>query len=68
MGSIRTFNPVKLFVGVLASQEGWLPEVESRLTAEYGPIDLRSPVIPFTFTDYYRHQALDQQPGKGELS
>jgi hypothetical protein len=46
MGSIRTFNPVKLFVGVLASEERQLPEVESRLTAEYGPIDLRSPVIP----------------------
>jgi hypothetical protein len=50
MGSIRTFNPVKLFVGVLASEEGCLPEVESRLTAEYGPIDLRSPIIPFPFS------------------
>jgi hypothetical protein len=60
MGSIRTFNPVKLFVGVLVSEEGRLTGVESRLTAEYGPIDLRSPVIPFTFTDYYRHETGDR--------
>jgi hypothetical protein len=59
MGSIRTFTPVKLFVGVLASEEGRVVEVESRLTAEYGPIDLRSPVIPFTLTDSYRHETRD---------
>ncbi len=60
MGSIRTFNPVKLFVGVLVSEEGRLAEVESRLSAEYGAIELRSPVIPFTFTDYYRRETGDR--------
>ena len=60
MGSIRTFNPVKLFVGVLVSEAERLAEVESRLSAEYGAIDLQSPVIPFTYTDYYRRETGDQ--------
>jgi hypothetical protein len=60
MGSIRTFNPVKLFVGILVSEAGRFAEVEARLSAEYGPIDLRSSVIPFTFTDYYRREMGDR--------
>jgi hypothetical protein len=60
MGSIRTFNPVKLFVGILVSDAGRLAEVESRLSAEHGAIDRRSPVIPFNFTDYYRREMGDR--------
>jgi len=60
MGSIRSFNPVKLFVGILVSEAGRLAEVESRLSAEFGTIDLRSSVIPFTFTDYYRRETGDR--------
>jgi hypothetical protein len=59
MGSIRTFGPVKLFIGVLASEEAHLQRLESRLSEEYGPIDLRSPVIPFISTDYYQHETGD---------
>jgi hypothetical protein len=59
MGSIRTFSPVKLFLGVLASEAAHLSEVESRLSSEFGPIDLRSAEIPFTFTDYYRRETGD---------
>jgi uncharacterized protein DUF4416 len=53
MGAIRKLIPVKLFVGVLVSDAKFIPEIESRLTAAYGPIDYRSPTIPFTFTGYY---------------
>lgn len=60
MGSIRAFNPVKLFVGVLISHENLLGDVESQLSSNYGPVDHRSPVLPFTFTDYYRHETGDQ--------
>jgi hypothetical protein len=60
MGSIRNFNPVKLFVGILASEAAHLAEMESRLSAEFGEIDLRSSVIPFTFTDYYRRETGDR--------
>ena len=53
MGAIRQFTPVKLFIGVLVSSSKFIPEVERRLTALYGPIDHRSELIPFDFTDYY---------------
>jgi hypothetical protein len=60
MGTIRPFNPVKLFVGVLVSADDLIPKVEERLSLQYGPIDLRSEVIPFTFTDYYRSETGDE--------
>ena len=53
MGAIRNSIPVKLFVGLLVSDAKFIPEIETRLTDTYGPIDYRSPTIPFTFTDYY---------------
>ena len=59
MGSIREFNPVKLFVGLLASEEGLLGEAESQLCSRYGPADFRSPILPFTFTEYYRREMGD---------
>jgi len=59
MGSIRTFNPVKFFVGVLVSDRKLIPEIKNRLTALYGTIDHESPVIPFDFTDYYRAEMGD---------
>ena len=59
MGDIRQFNPVKLFIGVLVSHAKLIPEVEQRLAGAYGPIDHRSPVIPFDFTDYYEPEMGD---------
>jgi hypothetical protein len=59
MGSIRTFNPVKLFVGVLVANEDLVAEAESQLSSSFGPLDYRSPVLPFTFTDYYRQETGD---------
>ncbi len=56
MGAVRSFNAVKLFIGVLASHPKLLAEVENRLAAAYGPIDHRSDVIPFDFTDYYEKE------------
>ena len=59
MGAIRQFTPVKLFIGVLVSHTKLLADVEQRLIALYGPIDHRSPVIPFDFTDYYEPEMGD---------
>ena len=59
MAVIRQFNPVKLFAGVLVSHARLIPEAEQRLQAAYGPIDHRSPVIPFDFTDYYETEMGD---------
>src|SRR5206468_11567329 len=59
MGAIRQFTPVKLFIGVLVSNSEFIPDVEQRLIAPYGPIDHRSEVIPFDFTDYYEPEMGD---------
>jgi hypothetical protein len=59
MAAIRQFNLVKLFIGVLVSHAKLIPDVEQRLVAAYGPIDHRSPVIPFDFTDYYEAEMGD---------
>jgi len=53
MGKIRPVQPVKLFVGVLTSIPELLPEVEQRLSALFGPVDLRSEAFPFDSTHYY---------------
>jgi len=53
MGTIRNLVPVKLFIGVLVSDTGLIPEVENRLIDSYGPVDHRSPVLQFNFTNYY---------------
>jgi len=56
MGAIRNLIPVQLFVGVLVSDAKFISEIETRLAAAYGPIDHRSPIIPFTFTSYYTRE------------
>ena len=53
MGAIQPFGQVKLFVGLLVADPGILNEVERQLIAEFGPIDHRSDILPFEFTDYY---------------
>lgn len=59
MGDICSPKPVKLFAGLLASSESLLAEVRTRLEREFGPVDLISPVWPFTATDYYRDELGD---------
>jgi hypothetical protein len=59
MAATRQFNSVKLFIGVLVSHAKLISELEPRLVAVYGPIDHRSPVIPFDFTDYYEAEMGD---------
>jgi hypothetical protein len=53
MGALHAFNPVKLFVGILVSDPKYLKDIEHHIITQYGPVDHRSQVIPFEFTDYY---------------
>jgi hypothetical protein len=53
MGQIRSPLPVKLFVGILTSLPQSIPDFEGRLTALFGPADLRSGEFPFDLTHYY---------------
>ena len=47
--------PVKMFCGLIGSEES-IGEAERLLAAELGPVDLRSPFLPFDFTDYYEDE------------
>jgi hypothetical protein len=60
MAEVKPFAPVKLIVGIIASQETVLARAVEGLTAVNGPVDLRSPAFPFDQTDYY-----EKQMGKG---
>lgn len=49
-------DPVKLFVGILYSDETMLQQAVERLTAEFGRIDYKSPEFDFDVSDYYREE------------
>ncbi len=46
-------GPVKLVVGVLYSDDGFLEKGLTLLSEIHGPVDYRSPAFPFDRTDYY---------------
>jgi len=62
MGQISKPKPVNLIAGVLTSIPGLLEQIDKTLEKHFGLIDLRSDVLPFTFTDYY-----NEEMGKGIL-
>jgi hypothetical protein len=47
---------VKLFMGILYSDEELLRQAIRALEKEYGPIDCRSEPMPFDVTDYYQEE------------
>lgn len=53
MGKIKAAVPVKLFVGMLSTQESLFTELCARLQERFGAPDSESPVIPFIYTDFY---------------
>jgi hypothetical protein len=56
MGKIARFRKVKLFCGLLAGQAADLEKAIVLLSAKFSAPDSRSPLIPFTQTDYYRDE------------
>ena len=53
MGNIKTPLQVKLFIGLLSSDEQMVRECTSSLTSMFGPVDLESDPVPWEHTDYY---------------
>jgi len=49
-------DPVKLFDGILYSDEGLLERALQMLEEHHGPIDFRSQPVAFEVTDYYREE------------
>ena len=56
MGQISKPKPVNLIAGVLTSIPELLEQIDKTLEKHFGLIDLRSDVLPFTFTDYYNEE------------
>ena len=54
MGRIQQPPKAKLIVAVTANTEKLFEESHRMLQPHFGPIDLRSDMYPFTFTDYYK--------------
>lgn len=49
-------DPVKAFVAILGPDQQTLDQTIVRLTAEHGPVDLRSELFPFSHTGYYEQE------------
>jgi len=56
MGTILKPKPVNLIIGMLTSIPDLFGQVDKILEKYFGPIDLRSDILPFTFTDYYNEE------------
>lgn len=60
MGKIKKPVPVKLIVGMLSAEEALFKKVEEKLSQKFDPVDFRSPILSFHYTDYY-----EREMGKG---
>ena len=56
MGQVQLPPPVKLIVGMLAARQEYFQRAEECLEGDFGPVDFRSPLLPFTHTDYYSRE------------
>jgi hypothetical protein len=56
MGKTEKVKPVKLIMGIIACSEELSEKAALSLQKLWGKIDLRSPIIKFNFTDYYREE------------
>jgi len=56
MGQIKTHPPVKLIVGMIASDISLFTSVGQKLSEQFGGIDFQSEVMPFDYTDYYNDE------------
>ena len=56
MGSIKSIQPVKLFIGVLSTSNEMMEKAQKILVKKYGVIDKESTCWDFTFTNYYEKE------------
>lgn len=56
MWQLHDPKPVKLIVGILAADENCLAAAEKNIETEFGSIDFKSDVWPFTQTEYYKEE------------
>lgn len=56
MWTLKKPDPVKLIIGILASNEKTLGAAIEMIRQEFGKCDLESPTWPFTHTKYYEKE------------
>ena len=56
MGKITLPPPVKLICGLIFSPQGLAEEARALMLEAYGPVDMRSDPVPFSYTDYYARE------------
>ena len=56
MGKTKIPQQVKLVIGMLAKDKKLFDDIEEFFVKEFGPVDYRSPLIPFEYTDYYKEE------------
>jgi len=56
VGIAKKPQSVKLIVGLISSSFHLFPAVQGKLEGLFGPVDLESPLIPFSFTNYYNQE------------
>jgi hypothetical protein len=56
MSELREPRPVKLFTGLIYSQDAPVDECIKRLETAFGEIDFMSEEFPFNFTSYYEEE------------
>jgi len=49
-------DPVKLVVGIISANSNLLAQAQSALAEGFGTVTVKSPEIPFSFTDYYEKE------------
>jgi hypothetical protein len=54
VGKIRKYNPVKLILGFIYSDEAVFIQARNKLKIKFGKIDFQSPILDFNYTDYYK--------------
>jgi hypothetical protein len=53
MGTIKSPPPVLFFASIILHDSGILSDVETALSDRIGPIEERTPLFPFSQSDYY---------------
>ncbi|MDI6759492.1 MAG: DUF4416 family protein [Candidatus Brocadiaceae bacterium] len=56
MGKVHPPTQVNLIIGMLSNVTGLFETAGNRLEEKFGPIELRSPILPFNYTDYYEKE------------
>ncbi|MBU4128896.1 DUF4416 family protein [bacterium] len=56
MSKAKGHKPAKLIVGMFTNRLGLFEEALKVLEKKYGPVDYKSPLLPFDKTDYYKEE------------